>query len=217
MDYQIKPFGNLEDLFEPSNPLEYSCSSRAIWFLHGHDDQGDLPRDCYTAPPPLNAHQWAGRGDTGARWHPPQASVYSDKITHRAMSWWGQSGTLYLGVKTWTNLPPRLRSGKGSKCTWVCQRHTQRVDMGPYQAWWHNDHRTITASHQWWVWRFGPIWGWAWLGSGWSASRWPSGDRRCIQLHRMHSLYKTGPHIPQMMIPVNPLAPSFQKVGQRIQ
>lgn len=93
-------------------------------------------------------YQRAGRGDTGACWHPPRASVYSDKITHGAMSWWGHSGTLYLRVKTLTNLPPRLRSVKGSKCTWVCQRRTQRVDMGPYQAWWRNGHRTITASHQ---------------------------------------------------------------------
>lgn len=170
--------------FEPNNPLEYQPrSSRAIRFLHDRDDQGDLPREwegCNTAPPPLNAHQQAGRGDTGACWHPPQASVYSDKITHRAMSWWGHSGTLYLRVKTLTNLPPRLRSVKGSKCTWVCQRRTQRVDMGPYQAWWRNGHRTITASHQLWVWGCVPRGG---LGLDWERGEVPQGNVRWPSSH----------------------------------
>lgn len=209
--------------FEPDNPLEYQPrSSRAIRFLHDRDHQGDLPReweDCNAAPPPLNAHQQAGRGDTGACWHPPQASVYSDKITHRAMSWRGHSGTLYLRVKTLTNLPPRLRSVKGSKCTWVCQRRTQRVDMGPYQARWRNGHRTIAASHQLRVWRCVPKEGaWGWIGSGGGRClKVTSGDRRHIRPHRMHSLYKTGLQIPQIMMPVNLLAPRLQKVGQRIQ
>lgn len=93
------------------------------------------------APPSLNAHQQAGWQDIGTCWHPPEASVYSDKITGRAMGWWGHGGTLYLGVKTLTNLPLRLRSSERSKCTRVCQRCNQRVDLGPWQWVWHNECR----------------------------------------------------------------------------
>lgn len=88
----------------------------------------------------------AGWQDIGACWHPPETSVYSDKITHRAMSWWGHGGTLYLGVITLTNLLLRLRSSERSKCTTVCQRCNQRVDLGPWQWVWHNECRIIKVS-----------------------------------------------------------------------
>lgn len=107
--------------------------------------RGQPPRQWegrHVAPPSLNAHQQAGWQDISACWHPPEASVYSDKITGRALGWWGHGGTLYLGVKTLTNLPLRLRSSERSKCTRVCQRCNQRVDLGPWQWMWHNEQRT---------------------------------------------------------------------------
>lgn len=76
----------------------------------------------------------------------PELLFISDKITGRAMSWWGHGGTLYLGVKTLTNLPLRLRSAERSKCTRVCQRCNQRVDLGPWQWLWHNYCRIIMCS-----------------------------------------------------------------------
>lgn len=97
---------------------------------------------------PLNAHQQAGWQDISSWWHPPRASVYSDKITGRAMSWWGEGDILYLGVKTLTNLPVRLRSVKRSKCTRVCQRCNQQVDVGPWLRWWHNNWRVMAMWYQ---------------------------------------------------------------------
>lgn len=91
----------------------------------------------------FECHQQAGWQVISACWHHSRMSVYSDKITSRAMSWWGHGGTLYLGVKTLTNLLLRLRTVERSKCTGVCRRSNQRVDLGPWQRWWHNDCRII--------------------------------------------------------------------------
>ena len=74
------------------------------------------------AQPPLNAH-WQ---DSGAWWHPPRAHVYGDKIT--AAGHWvagAVGGSSYLGVKTMTNFPLRLRS----PCIGVCQRCHQQLDL----------------------------------------------------------------------------------------